>query len=589
MVNLATEPTIDVGKVDQGTGGSSAWKVDGSAVTQPVSIAAPVAVTGTFYQATQPVSGTVSISGTPTVSGTVSVSNFPATQPISGTVAVSSLPSIPAGTNVIGHVIADSGSTTAVTGNVTAVQPTGTNLHVVVDSAPSTAVTGTFFQTTQPVSGTVTANAGTGSFTVAQATAANLNATVTGTVTTTPPSNASTNITQIGGSSLAFGSALSASSIPVVIASDNAAVATTTPDSYVIGQSAQTALVNNILTTSAGTAATDLSGYHSASVQVVSTGTGGAYTFEGSNDNVNFQAAPVFNQAVANGAVGYSPITASAASLIYTLPVTFRYLRLRISTAITGGSIQAFSRFGQEAWAPAVFTVAQNTAANLLTTATIGTPGPTTDVASAVLNATTTTGAFTPSFGSSYQVTIPVTAISGTPTLDVEIQESRDATNWVAVYDFPRISATGVYYSPVLPLTGPHLRYVQTLGGTTSFTRSIVRTQDSTSPKFLRQIIDRTVTLTSLNSTTATLQAEQQCTNVQMVINIGAATTGPTLQIQGSDDGGASWYSVGLALLGVANSSVQVTVNNVTSQQYRAIVTIVGNTVTAGYVLLRAF
>jgi hypothetical protein len=53
---------------------------------------------------------------------------------------------IPAGTNVIGHVIADSGSTTAVTGDVTVVQPTGTNLHVVVDTAPSTAVTnaGTF-------------------------------------------------------------------------------------------------------------------------------------------------------------------------------------------------------------------------------------------------------------------------------------------------------------------------------------------------------------------------------------------------------------------------------------------------------------
>ena len=38
-VNLATEPTIDIGKVDQGTGGSSAWKVDGSAVTQPISAA----------------------------------------------------------------------------------------------------------------------------------------------------------------------------------------------------------------------------------------------------------------------------------------------------------------------------------------------------------------------------------------------------------------------------------------------------------------------------------------------------------------------------------------------------------------------
>lgn len=63
-----------------------------------------------------------------------------------GAVTISA--ALPAGSNVIGHVIADTGSTTAVTGNVTVVQPTGTNLHVVVDSAPA-------------VTGTVTANAGT--------------------------------------------------------------------------------------------------------------------------------------------------------------------------------------------------------------------------------------------------------------------------------------------------------------------------------------------------------------------------------------------------------------------------------------------
>lgn len=39
---------ITIGTVDQGLGGASAWKIDGSAVTQPVS--------GTFFQATQPVS-----------------------------------------------------------------------------------------------------------------------------------------------------------------------------------------------------------------------------------------------------------------------------------------------------------------------------------------------------------------------------------------------------------------------------------------------------------------------------------------------------------------------------------------------------
>lgn len=42
---------------------------------------------------------------------------------------------LPAGTNVIGHVIADTGSTTAVT------QATGTNLHAVLDTTSTTAVT----------------------------------------------------------------------------------------------------------------------------------------------------------------------------------------------------------------------------------------------------------------------------------------------------------------------------------------------------------------------------------------------------------------------------------------------------------------
>lgn len=60
---------------NQGTGGVSAWKVDGSAVTQPVS--GTVAVSN--FPGTQVVSGTVAISGTVPVSGTF----FQATQPVS--------------------------------------------------------------------------------------------------------------------------------------------------------------------------------------------------------------------------------------------------------------------------------------------------------------------------------------------------------------------------------------------------------------------------------------------------------------------------------------------------------------------------
>ena len=118
------------------------------------SITDPVAVTGTFYQATQPVSGTVAVSNLPVtqpVSGTVGVNNFPATQPVSGTFFQATQPvsgtvtaDLAAGTNVIGHVIADSGSTTAVTA-LPAI-PAGTNLigHVDVDViTPPTLTKGT--------------------------------------------------------------------------------------------------------------------------------------------------------------------------------------------------------------------------------------------------------------------------------------------------------------------------------------------------------------------------------------------------------------------------------------------------------------
>lgn len=81
---------------------------------------------------------------------------------------------LPTGSNVIGHVVADTGSTTAVTGNVTVVQPTGTNLHAVLDTTSTTAVT-------QATGTNLHAVIDTGSTTAAtQATASNLNAQVQG-------------------------------------------------------------------------------------------------------------------------------------------------------------------------------------------------------------------------------------------------------------------------------------------------------------------------------------------------------------------------------------------------------------------------
>src|ERR1700690_819544 len=146
---ITTSPNVNV---HDGSGNTIAST--GTSLNVDVTNTVPVTLASTT------ITGTVAV----TESGTwnVGVNNFPATQPVSGTVTVVQ----PTGTNlhvvndassaVIGHVITDTGSTTAVTGNVTVVQPTGTNLHVVNDA--SSAVIGhviTYTGSTTEVTGTV--------------------------------------------------------------------------------------------------------------------------------------------------------------------------------------------------------------------------------------------------------------------------------------------------------------------------------------------------------------------------------------------------------------------------------------------------
>lgn len=224
--------------------------------TQPVSIAAPVAVTGTFFQTTQPISGAVSFTvpqhviidsatlGTVTVTGTVGVSGTVAsTQSGTWTVGISAAQTIAVTGTFWQATQPVSLASTTITGSVAvtgtfwqATQPVSIAGTVAVSLASTTitgsvAVTGTFWQTTQPVSiaGTVAVSLAsttiTGTVAVTQSTSPWVvsltsttitgsvavtgtfwqatqpvsiagTVTVSGTVTTTPPANASTNITQ---------------------------------------------------------------------------------------------------------------------------------------------------------------------------------------------------------------------------------------------------------------------------------------------------------------------------------------------------------------------------------------------------------
>ena len=149
---LGANSGVDIGDVTiNNAAGASAVNIQdgGNSITVDgtVGVSGSVAVTGTFWQATQPVS-IASMPSTP-VTGTF----WQATQPVSGTVTANATLAAET-TKVIGTVNVSAGQTIGVTGTFyQATQP------VSIASMPSTPVTGTFWQATQPVSGTVTANA----------------------------------------------------------------------------------------------------------------------------------------------------------------------------------------------------------------------------------------------------------------------------------------------------------------------------------------------------------------------------------------------------------------------------------------------
>lgn len=256
--------------------------------TGQVAIAGSVAVTGTFYQATQPVSGTF----------------WQTTQPVS----LTTLPALVAGTANIGHV----------DGQGTAGTPSG---------------------------GVVSVQGVT-----------------SGTVLPTQESRLPAS----------FGQQAAANGVSTALANEDV------QDLYFTGQSAQTATVNNIIPATSGTAATDATGYQSGSIEVDSTGTAGTYILEGSNSNVNFVTVPMFNITVYTGTPITGAVTASSANILYVFPVQYRYIRLRIASTITGGSIQAFTALKRTAFSGAATLVANSTTANLLTNSNVvsinGTP-----------------------------------------------------------------------------------------------------------------------------------------------------------------------------------------------------------------------
>lgn len=297
---------------------ASGGSVAGGTVTNPIRIDP----TGTTIQ---PISGTVAAtqSGSWTVSltsesieiGTVdqgtpnTIANAWPVKPTDGTNSQSFTASgeakvnvtqpLPAGTNVIGHVITDSGSTTVVTGTVT-------------------------------ISGTVTANAGT-----------NLNTSALALDTSVTGLHFSQGSTTSGQKGPLIQGAVTTSAPSYITAQTSPLSLTTSGLLRVDGSGVTQPVITNDSTTAisltavAQTSQQAMQGHSSIAFTITSVGTGGQFVVEGSVDGSTWFQLDVWSEALESWVTG----TITATGTWWAEPVgALEYVRIRV-TALTSGTI----------------------------------------------------------------------------------------------------------------------------------------------------------------------------------------------------------------------------------------------------------
>lgn len=228
---------------------------------------------------------------------------------------------------------------------------------------------------------------------------------------------------------------------------------------------------------------------------------------------------------------------------------------------------------------------------SLLATATPSAPYDLNPIVSSTITSNTTLAQQALSQGAGYTFNYRVTAFSGTNAWVIpSIQVSYNAgTTWIDIYQFPPITATGEYTSPLLPITARLYRVVETVGGTTpSITRVLFMQVSGLTPSsFVRQHASKTINPNTLNSTTGSLICDFT-SNAQLIVSMGAATTDPVISLQASEDN-ANWYNIGTPLTATANSVTTMTATNVQSRYLRAQVSTAGSGATLNYAIVKSF
>jgi hypothetical protein len=428
------------------------------------------------------------------------------------------------------------------------------------------------------------------------------------------------------------------------------------PDDVTLAGPASQSVLNTDLLSGAVSGWYDAKSFNVASVMIVG-GAGisaGAIIFEQTND-LTAAASGVPLRAVEVSVVNANPnvaaITIAASTVrMFKAQVDARYIRVRISTAFVGGTVQAIATLSKQTAAYSVVNVQQATAGNLnatvsgtltgVTTLTggptaedaattsnplitggfvrtaaapatlvagdaarhtmtsagaltiaIGAPVSSAEVASAARTATGNSGTISVPTGGAIAGHIIVSAASGTtPTLDITLEESYDnGTTWVQIWAAPRFTASGNTPIPAMEVYAVR-RWVWTLTGTSpSFTFAINTTQVAHDAALIRKLFDRTANV--LNGTISTPTAALYiagCLELVAKITITTAATPATYQLQLSDDN-VNWTNVGTATVAVVNSTIALIMPSGLLADYaRVIVTSAGTTQVGTVVSIQA-
>lgn len=262
----------------------------------------------------------------------------------------------------------------------------------------------------------------------------------------------------------------------------------------VTGPAAQSA-VNTDLLSGTVNGWYDASVFFSGTVQIVASAgiTAGAIIFEQTNDNSSTTGIALAAQEVS--VVNSNPIVAAVAIAASTrrawqIPITMKYVRVRISTAFAGGTVQAFATFSQQPYAYPALNVQQATAASLLTTATIsGTPTVASQDNIFFNESTTAQAASATVTGTARDVGVAAAAVHRYSAFNVmafadvagtvRIECSNDNTTWRRASADTAVAANAVVYLSV-PVVTRYYRAVYVNGATlqtafmlnTSFTAS---------------------------------------------------------------------------------------------------------------------